>query len=59
MAEVHQHLSAIELKYQSLVTRFERELSADLVALTRSLSRSHTLLRSDDSAQGANRGQAR
>lgn len=59
MAEVHQHLSAIELKYQSLVTRFERELSADLVALTRSLSRSQKLLRSDDSAQDANRRQAR
>lgn len=59
MAEVHATLSVIELKYQSLLARFERELAADLVDLQRSLGRSRRLLSDDLETQGTDHERAR
>lgn len=44
LADVHAMLFALELKYRSLLARFEEELAADLVELQRALDRSRRLL---------------
>jgi hypothetical protein len=44
LADVHAKLFALELKYRSLLARFEEELAADLVELQRALDRSRRLL---------------
>jgi hypothetical protein len=44
LADVHAKLFALELKYRSLLTRFEDELAADHVELQRALDRSRRLL---------------
>lgn len=47
LAHVHAKLFALELKYQSLLARFDTELAADLVELQRALDRSRRLLAGD------------
>jgi hypothetical protein len=44
LADVHAKLFALELKYRSLLARFEEELAADHVELQRALDRSRRLL---------------
>lgn len=44
LAHVHAKLFALELKYQSLLARFDSELAADLLELQRALDRSRRLL---------------
>jgi hypothetical protein len=44
LANVHAKLFALELKYRSLLARFEEELAADHVELQRALERSRQLL---------------
>lgn len=44
LAHVHAKLFALELKYQSLLARFDSELAADLVELQRALDRTRRLL---------------
>jgi hypothetical protein len=44
LADVHAKLFALELKYRSLLARFEEELAADLVELQRALDQSRRLL---------------
>ena len=47
LAHVHAKLFALELKYQSLLARFDTELAADLIELQRALDRSRRLLAGD------------
>jgi len=55
LANVHAKLFALELKYRSLLARFEEELAADLVELQRALDQSRRLLAG--AAQPHERGQ--
>jgi hypothetical protein len=59
LADVHAKLFAQELKYRSLLARFEEDLAADLVEMQRALDRSRRLLAGEANQQGASREKAR
>jgi hypothetical protein len=61
LADVHAKLFALELKYRSLLARFEEELAADLVEMQRALDRSRRLLAGapQEHEQGASHETAR